>query len=130
MKKCDHNTQHSESFETQATNLEKLAYVFFRYVHLPKKKRQVNPRLSILNSGVKKIKTDVRKPAKSLRTYIKQKFNKFLIMFFVYLFTFILILILGGLLSKPMVFNHYRVKSNNQTEKDRFITRINNQKKF
>ena len=108
-----------------------MAYVFFRYIYLSNKKKSVsnvNPRLKMINSGVKRRKKDVRKPAKSLRMYIKQNWNHILIMISAYLAT-AFILILGVLLSTEIFFNHSRVKSQNQTEKERFVIPIIPQKK-
>ena len=120
MKKYDHLTEHAERFETQKTNLDKLAYVFFRYVYL---KNQFNSKLSMINSGVKRSKKYVRKPLKSLRTYIKQNRNMARTMFFAYLVT-MFALILGVLLSTSLFDKHSKIKNQNQTEKKRFIIRI------
>ena len=109
-----------------------MAYVFFRYIYLSNKKKSVsnvNPRLKMINSGVKRRTKDVRKPAKSLRMYIKQNSNHILIMFFAYLLT-VFIVILGGVLSTRIFFDNSRVKVQNQTEKERFVSRIIYQIKY
>ena len=77
----------------------------------------------MINSGVKKSKKYVRKPVKSLRTYIKQNRSTALIMFFGYLVT-ILVLIFGGLSSSSIIYKHFQIKNKNQTEKERFVTQI------
>ena len=56
-----------------------------------------------------------RKPVKSLRNYIKQKWKWIIVLIVTY------IIVLGGILSAPILVNHLRITSQNQTKKERFI---------
>ena len=62
----------------------------------------------------KEKKAEVQNPAKSPRTFIKQKW-KLVVFFFV-----IYIIIAGGVISVPFIVNHIKVISKNETKKERF----------
>ena len=79
------------------------------------KKHTDNRRLRKMNHDVGRPKEDVRKPLKSLRVYIEQKWNIFIALLFSYM------IFIGASLSTPIVVNYFGFKSQNQTEKERFI---------
>ena len=86
-----------------------------RFSVLTEEQSTYNPRLSKINFDTKRSKEDVRKPLNSLRIYIEQKWNIFIALLFSYM------IFIGASLSTPIVVNYFGFKSQNQTEKERFI---------
>ena len=99
--------------EPQKPKFKKLKSLFS---FCPKVKNKDNPGLKQLKCGIKKSKSEVKKPVKSLRSHIKQKW-KWAVFLVVMYITF-----LSGLVSTPILVNHLRTTSQNQTKQDRFIT--------
>ena len=96
--------------KSQKTIIEKMKSCFS---FCTRKKNKDNPKLEKLKSS----KDESKEQVKSLRRYIKQKLKWVILSLFIY------IIIFGGVLSIPFIVNHFRVISQNQTKKERFITR-------
>ena len=82
---------------------------------LPDEKHIDNRGIKKTIHAVKRSKKAVGKPLKSLKTYIEQKWNIFIALLLSYM------LFIGASLSTPIVVNYFVFKSQNQTEKERFI---------
>ena len=106
LKKFDHLIGHSE------TDLSLLK---------AEKRNEDDQRLKKISYALKRSKADSRK---SLRRYIEKRWIKATTMLLFY------IIFLGATLSTPIIINHFGVKSQNQTEKERFITQTVCQKKY
>ena len=125
LKKFNHGVKKSESedqkqvkpskadltSETRKTKLDKFKSFFSLCT---RKKNNDNPRLIKSNYGIKRSKTKTKNLDKSLRHYIKQKLKWVVLLLITYV-TF-----LGGIVSTPILINHFRATSQNQTEKERF----------
>ena len=79
------------------------------------KKNKETSRLKNFNHGVKITGKEVQKSDKSLRTYTRRNWKLAIFLFFIY------ILAIGTIVSTPVIINHFKVTSQNQTEKERFI---------
>ena len=72
--------------------------------------------LKKFDNSIKRSKHELMKSDKSLRSYIKQKWKWIFILFILYAIVF------GAVLSTPILINHFRVTSRNETEKERSVS--------
>ena len=79
------------------------------------KKNKETPGLKKFNYDVKKSGKETQKSDKSLQTYFRRNWKPVIFLFFMYL------LAIGTIISTPVIVNHFKVTSQNQTEKERFI---------
>ena len=100
--------------EVQKTFLEKMKS-FFCFCTAEKDKN--NSRLNKLNHTIKRPKNEIQKQDKSFRIYIKRNCKWVIFLLVIY------IIIVGAVVTKPILFNHFRVEASlNETEKERSIT--------
>ena len=95
----------------QKTTLEKLKS-FFSFC--TKKKNNDDSGWTKFKNGIKRSKHG--KPVKSLRLYIEQKCKWIIFLFVTYIIFF------GLVVSTPMLINHFRTISRNETEQERSVT--------
>ena len=102
-----------ETDKVQKKFLEKMKSFFCFCSAKEKKKSSIQKKI---NNEIKRPKTTVEKQDKSFRTYIKQNCK------WVILFLVIYIIILGAVVSTPILVDHLRVRSLNETKQEGSIT--------
>ena len=110
MKKINHHINRSKTDGTRQAQLKSIFSVFTR------RKVKNIARLKKLNYGVKRYKNEIRKPEKSLRSYIKRNCKWAALLIVIY------IIVLGTIVSTPVAVNHLRATNHNKSEQERLIS--------
>ena len=106
--------------EPQKSFLEKVS-VFFKSItwkkkkNLSLKKSSTTHERDVLADQPKIPKKEMQKQDKSLRIYIEQNCKWAILLLVIYIITF------GAVVSGPILFNHFRVMNQNETEQERPI---------
>ena len=110
MKKINHHINRSKTDGTRQAQLKSIFSVFTR------RKVKNIARLKKFNYGVKRYKNEIRKPEKSLRSYIKRNCKWAALLVVIY------IIVLGTIVSTPVAVNHLRATNHNKSEQERLIS--------
>ena len=126
LKKVNHTVKRSESEiqkpvkpnkaaeRTDLTNIpQKAKNGKFKLFFTTKKQNRDNFIFKKFEDGSKRFEDEIEMPVKSLRHYIKQKYKWVISLLIIY------IIILGVVISAPIIVNHFIVASQNQTEQGR-----------
>ena len=130
MKKKDKDIKaiiYPEANKTEKANLEKHKPSFakkqsyqrhkkFNY-DIKRSKNDTQKQVTLeTNSGINTSKEEIKRPGKSLRHFIIQKCKWVILLVVSY------VIIVGAAVTTPIIVNHFRIRSQNETKQERSIT--------